>query len=561
VAGDQNLDCAVTANDVLMPNAILSSTGNGATFWAVSDSAGKFSFQADTGDYVVKIIPPSYLWEACADSILINFADTGLVKTVEFPMQSIADCPMMTVDIFTPRLRRCFGNYVGVNYCNLGSTEAQNAEITITMDTGLDFNSASIGSTQSGQQITFPIGNVAVGQCGSFYLFVTPNCDSTELGQTLCLNAHVTPDVICGTVPNWSGASIEVSANCEGDSVKFTIKNTGNAPSSMLDYVILDDHVIMNTAPFQIGAGGEIIITSPANGHTKRITCLQEPGHPVATRPSVGIEACGTNLPTKGFLSQFPNQTGSPFDGMICREIVGSFDPNDKIATPEGVGNQHFIENYDEIEYLIDFQNTGTDTAFTVVIIDTLSAALDLTSIRGASGSHGFEMKIRGENILQFKLSNLMLPDSGTNEAGSHGFVRFKIKPRAGLADGNLIENTASIYFDFNLPIVTNTVFHTIGRDFLPSVGFQDLENVSSSLVQISPNPSEDVVLVSVDNQGITNGVCRIIDCFGKTVGTQDFDKPVFNLKRKGLPAGVYFLEIIADNKTALHLGGKVIWK
>jgi uncharacterized repeat protein (TIGR01451 family) len=561
VASDQDLDCTIAANDVPLPKAILSSTGNGSTFWAVSDSAGKFSFQADTGNYVVKVLPPSYLWEACADSILVNFADTGLLKTVDFPLQSIADCPMMTVDIYTPRLRRCFQNYVGVNYCNLGSTVAENAEISITMDAGLDFNSASIANTQVGQQITFPVGNVAVGKCGTFNLFVTPNCDSTVLGQTLCLNAHVTPDVICGTMPNWSGASIEVAANCEGDSVKFTIKNTGNAPSSMLDYVILDDHVIMNSAPFQLDIGGQTILTSPADGHTKRIICEQEPGHPVGNLPSIGIEACGTNLPSQGFLSQFPNQTGSPFDAMVCREIVGSFDPNDKTAAPSGVGSQHFIENNTEIEYLINFQNTGSDTAFTVVIFDTLSAKLDLTSIKGVSGSHGFEMKISGDNALRFVFDNIMLPDSNVNEDTSHGFIRFKIKPRAGLEDGNVIENKASIYFDFNLPIVTNTVFHTIGRDFLSTSGFKNLGDLSANKIQVSPNPSDDMVLVSIDNQGITSGICRVMDCFGKVVTSQNFDNPVFNLKRKGLPAGIYFLEIISEKEPALHLASKVIWK
>jgi hypothetical protein len=55
-----------------------------------------------------------------------------------------------------------------------------------------------------------------------------------------------------------------------------------------------------------------------------------------------------------------------------------------------------------------------------------------------------------------------MLPDSTTDEPGSQGYVIYRIKPLPTLAFGDVIENTASIYFDENPPIVTNTTFHTI---------------------------------------------------------------------------------------------------
>ena len=47
--------------------------------------------------------------------------------------------------------------------------------------------------------------------------------------------------------------------------------------------------------------------------------------------------------------------------------------------------------------------------------------------------------------------------DSNHNEALSHGFVRFKLKPQATLATGAIINNIASIYFDYNSGVQTNT--------------------------------------------------------------------------------------------------------
>lgn len=561
VAGDLDLDCLVSPSDVNMPKAVLQATGNGSTYWAVSDQAGAFEFQADTGSYVLKIQPPSYLWQPCADSLTVVFPDTSMVLTADFPLQAIADCPMMSVDVFSPRFRRCFANYVGVNYCNLGSVDAADAEVTLTLDNGLDFSGSNLAMTQNGQTVTAQLGTVAAGQCGSFYILVTPNCDSTELGETKCVTAHITPDSICGSSAHWSGATIEANAYCEGDSVHFVVKNTGIAPSSILDYVIIDDHVIMMTnQSLQLDAGAEKHIVKAANGHTMRLTCEQEPGHPVATMPSVGVESCGAGLSSQGFLAQFPNQTGSPFDATVCREIIGSFDPNDKIAAPSGVREAHFVEKNTDLEYLINFQNTGTDTAFQVIIADTLSPLLDLLSIAGVSGSHPVTMKITGERVLQFIFNNVMLPDSGTNEAASHGFVRFKIKQNRDLADGQRIENSAAIYFDFNQPIITNTVFHTIGTDFLQTSGTKELGVAPQNEMHIAPNPSLETVRISLENKQISSGRCRVVDCFGKVVLEQDFQNPDFMLKRNGLPAGVYFLEIVPTNLKKAICTGKIVW-
>ena len=64
--------------------------------------------------------------------------------------------------------------------------------------------------------------------------------------------------------------------------------------------------------------------------------------------------------------------------------------------------------------------------------------------------------------VLEFTFNNILLPDSTTNERESHGFVFFDLDAPKNLPPGTRIENTAAIYFDYNKPIITNTVLNTI---------------------------------------------------------------------------------------------------
>jgi uncharacterized repeat protein (TIGR01451 family) len=134
--------------------------------------------------------------------------------------------------------------------------------------------------------------------------------------------------------------------------------------------------------------------------------------------------------------------------------IGGSFDPNDKQATPQLSPSQVANGNY--IDYTIRFQNTGTDTAFNVVISDTLSSDLQWGTLQMTASSHNCKVTIK-DNIVFFEFLNILLPDSNINEPLSHGFVSFKIKPQTTVAVNTTIPNSAAIYFDYNAPVITNT--------------------------------------------------------------------------------------------------------
>lgn len=144
------------------------------------------------------------------------------------------------------------------------------------------------------------------------------------------------------------------------------------------------------------------------------------------------------------------------------RVVVASLDPNYKEVTPSGVTNQGYIPyNTPKLEYTVHFQNTGTWYAEYVIIKDKLDANLDFTSLEYLAASHNCTFAIDDNDTLIITFANIHLPDSGTDMAGSQGFVRFSFKPKPVLVPETTVSNTAGIYFDFNAPVITNTVNST----------------------------------------------------------------------------------------------------
>ncbi len=149
---------------------------------------------------------------------------------------------------------------------------------------------------------------------------------------------------------------------------------------------------------------------------------------------------------------------------MVESLISCSYDPNDKQVEPVGVGPLHGIAPDTEwLTYTIRFQNTGNDTAHTVVIEDPLSTHLDRSSLQVLGASHTLTgASLNGYGLATFHFDGIMLPDSNVNEPASHGFVRFRVKPVQGLPHLTAIDNLAGIIFDQNAPVITNTVRNTI---------------------------------------------------------------------------------------------------
>lgn len=215
--------------------------------------------------------------------------------------------------------------------------------------------------------------------------------------------------------------------------------------------------------------------------------------------------------------------------------VVGSFDPND-ITCLEG--DQVLIEDADEyLHYLIRFQNTGTAPAINVRVDQVLDDKLDWTTMQLESLSHSGRVAINNDSDVSFIFNNINLPDSTNDEPNSHGFITYKIKPKNNVALGDIINASAAIYFDFNLPIITNTA----ATEFVETLAVNDLEKEK---IAVYPNPTNGILNIT------SNISIKTIDLYNHLGQLLLSAKDSATIDISALRDGVYLMTITNESGT-----------
>ncbi|WP_425076011.1 T9SS type A sorting domain-containing protein [Psychroserpens sp. S379A] len=226
----------------------------------------------------------------------------------------------------------------------------------------------------------------------------------------------------------------------------------------------------------------------------------------------------------------------------LSEVVIGSWDPNDKM---ESHGPKVLFDDFstsDEwLYYTVRFQNLGTAAAEFVRIEDVLDNQLDETTFQMLRSSHDYVVT-RTENNLEWYFEDINLPAEQDDAEGSNGFIYFRVKPKAGYALGDIIPNTAAIYFDFNAPVITNR-FETEFVDEALSVSEFDYNGFD-----MHPNPANDVLNIKLNN--ISNANLRVYDIQGKLV----IERPISNeqnlsLNVSNLQSGLYFVKLNTSTK------------
>jgi uncharacterized repeat protein (TIGR01451 family) len=565
IAADLNQNCRIDNNEKGINGWVIKADG-GTTkiFNTTTDANGNYSFQLDSGRYKLSLFAPNNLWQACFSDSILNIAGFNKTDTFNIPVKPVLTCSGLRVDIGTPILRRCFDNTYTVSYCNNGTFPVQNAYIEITLDTSLIYQSASLPLiSKKGRVYRFNVGDLDILQCGSFKILTKVSCETPSVsGRTACTEAHIFPDSIC---PSWRGARMEVTGSCDRDSLRFNLRNTGQATTSTpINSIVIEDEVVFLKSSQIYNPGQSRTFSFKPNGRTYRLQADQERGLPTnQTSIAIAIEGCGFNNTggiSTGFVLQLPEADGDPFVDLDCQTIVSSSETNTKLATPFGYQADHLIEPNNDLEYLIRFQNVGTDTAFNIIVRDTLSEFLEPTSVEFGASSHPYRAEVIGSNVLKFTFNNARLPDSFVNVAASQGFVKFRVRQKPNLALGTKILNKAAIYFDFNAPVITSRTFHTVGKSFLVSA-IIDPPKANSIPIKVYPNPFTDLStfeLVEVSppesykGGGLFQSISstfKLFDAMGREVRNEKFEGSKFVFERSSLPAGMYFFTIENDGK------------
>lgn len=584
---DENSDCLLDTSDRPLNRWVVSAEGvnSGNFYLSLTDLQGNYAMTVDTGTFDVKVYPEHALWEPCFTTQTVQFSSFYDSATVNIPVQATFSCPLMTVEIETGQVRKCGQPTYYIDYCNDGSTTATDAFIEVVLDN--DFSPLSASpinwSAQVGDTLYFDIGDVLPGDCGNISLQVELSCDGTISGQTHCVSAHIYPDTFClDPDPLWEGAEISVRGNCENDGkITFEVENTGTATltnASALQFIIVEDDVIFMTQPFpdSLPVSESLDTSFLAFGSTYRIIADQAPGYPFNCSPTLAIEGCRpdtTDNFTTGFVNQFPEADCAPYLAYSCEESISALESNTKRGYPKGITDSlHLITDFTDLEYKIIYQNVGTDTAIKVVIRDTLQIPeLDLSTLKIATYSHEPKtVQLKGNGELYILIDNLNLPpvDSSVNELDSYGFITFRLSQKPLNPQGTVINNNAAIYFDYNTPILTNTVFHTVGGskyiEFVDSI-IVSIETIEPEIfdVMIYPNPISQTATFEIvlnpsshpKTVASTQKHLILLEPTGRRVKSIPFDGNVLHFRREGLTAGLYFFQIVDESGKIISVG------
>ncbi len=321
---------------------------------------------------------------------------------------------------------------------------------------------------------------------------------------------------------------------------ELTIVNFGvtDISSGTIEFV-MDPLVTFNAI---VNNPSSHIITPTATGFTLDFTNLQS-----GEESYVTIEMyCPTSLNIDDLVTNTATYTTSTNDiiagnntSVLTQTVIGSYDPNDKLESHGSkIVYDDFITTDEYLYYTIRFQNVGTAEAINIRIEDMLDSQLNYNSLRMLRSSHDYVLT-QTNNQLTWQFDDINLPSESQDEPNSHGYVHFKVKPNVGYAIDDIIPNTASIYFDFNAPIITNT-FQT---EFVQTLSASDFNYLGFSMY---PNPAKNSINFSFTNDLTETIKVKVYNLLGELIveDVLNIQNNSAKLNVSKLSNGVYFVEI-----------------
>ncbi len=481
--------------------------------------------------------PPSFFFPISLQTLCYDAAEFGAVNVDPVMVTLITDCSLDcdgTPNFITGNIRHD-GNGNGCDSTDLGT----NIPIKITQNGQALYTTYSNGNGIYGTYTSYD-NLTLTPQLLSPYYTISPTAAQTTYtgsGNTETIDFCITAN---GVFPDLSIDLINVTPPRPGFDAVYHIvyKNKGTVPltgqvtltfdDTRLDYLGANPVTTSNSAGLLSWNFNEI-----APFETRYISFTMNVNTPSET-PPVNV---GDLLEFSANITLTAASDSDPANNQLnfTQVVRGSFDPNDKTVSTLITPIEGPLEY---LTYTIRFQNTGNEAAEKVSITDVLDGRFDMSSLEIISASHSFRSTLDESNKLEFTFDNINLPDSTSNEAGSHGYVSFKIKPiQETIAAGESITNEANIYFDFNLPVLTNqvsTAYYTL-------LGSQDFD---SSVFELYPNPAKNVINIVISKSAMLQSV-GIYNSLGQLVQTVNhpLEKNIA-IDLTSLKAGTYFIQV-----------------
>ena len=316
----------------------------------------------------------------------------------------------------------------------------------------------------------------------------------------------VSVDIICGPA-------------IKGTNQSITVRLTNNSCENAVVAVVLD-----GSARGRFLVNANQTVTIPYNFLVRGFRTFQNVRHDVSISVEGGDDIASNNQ-------------------VFCQVQVANpppppADPNTITVSPvRDASNGGIFESDITLNYIVNFQNVGEGSASIVRLENVLQdGRFDLNTLEVLGASHDYAWSLEDNNLI-VKFSNINLLPNALDEEGSKGWFAYKINRYSNLPVGSTIENNASIYFDFNEPVATNTVLSTIisplSNEVAGKVNFMLIPNPTTSSAKISFTTTSEVSV-------------KVFNINGQLVATPlvKAGASTVELGIESLPASTYFVQV-----------------
>lgn len=231
-----------------------------------------------------------------------------------------------------------------------------------------------------------------------------------------------------------------------------------------------------------------------------------------------------------------PATDSNPADNnfTLNQVVEGAYSQNDIVCIqgetvpPDAIG--------DYLHYVVNFNNTGTAPANTIVVRHELDESqFDIGTLQILNSSHDVAARVK-DNIVEFIFQNANLA------AADHGNILFKVRSKESLMPDDMITNNATIYFDYNAPIETNdanTTFAVLSHKV----------QKADVTVSVYPNPANDAVNITAAAPVIR---VQFYDVQGRLLQADRVNETTVKIDISLYPSGIYFVKTDTENGTKI---------
>lgn len=305
--------------------------------------------------------------------------------------------------------------------------------------------------------------NASLGTFNNFYTITTPNYDDvlTTSGMTSNLEFAVTEVslsnrdtavyLINSRAPNpgFNSKTTFIIDNNLNGTATGTLQFNNDQRSTIIGVFDVNNTNLLTNGTATLNTGGFTIPYNINSFGQQRFSVFK-------STPITGVQLGDTFTHTAAINPTSIDNDASNNTATLNVDVVASYDPNDVTEIRGAIVPINTFSNTDYLEYTIRFQNLGTASAQFVRVLSTLDPQLDPATFEMITASHNFTYT-KNASDLDWFFDNIQLAAEVNDPEASNGFIRYRIKPLPGYAVGDVIAASASIFFDYNAPVITET--------------------------------------------------------------------------------------------------------